>query len=456
VAIAILDEDATIARLGQAIRYETISHSNSARNDEAAFKNFQAFLQEAFPKVHGTLDRFTGAQLGDDRNLSLLYKWRGTNPDAEAILLMAHYDVVPVEQVSLRHWTHKPFSGDLADGYLWGRGTLDDKDGVMGLLEAVEQLLTNEFKPERTIYISLGHDEEVGGNYGNREIAEWMRRQGIKLEFVLDEGGFIFDGVPLVEQPVALVGVAEKGYVSLRLVVEFATGGHSSMPPKETAIGVLAKAIVRLDDNPFPQRLDGGIDLMLDYIGPEMPWSVKLAMANRWLFSGLIRRQFGAKDSSDATLRTTMVTTIVEGGVKENVIPKRAEAVVNVRILPGDHVKGVVESIRKTIGDERVSIELVKEGRNPSPVSSADSDGFRVIHTTVAEIFPGVIVSPFVLVASTDSSHFLDISRDIYRFLPARMSETDLQRLHGVNERISRENYLEVIRFYIRLIENAN
>ncbi len=371
---------------------------------------------------------------------------------------MAHYDVVPVEPVALERWTHPPFAGYLDEQYVWGRGTLDVKNGAIGMLEAVDRLLEQGFQPNRTIYLSLGHDEEVGGIHGNQQIAEWMRSQGIRLEFVLDEGGCIYEDFTGLDRPVALVGVAEKGYVTVRLAAELAAGGHSSMPPKHTAIGILAEALHRLHQHPLPHRLDGGAGLTLDFVGPEMPLANRIAMSNRWLFAPLIESKLAATPVGNASLSTTMAPTMIEGGVKENVLPTKAELTINVRILPGDTVDSALEHIRRVVGDERVSIQTLDIRKEPSRMSRTDSEAFAVLHRTIKEIFPNVVVAPFVVVGGTDASHFDDssLSKDVYRFIPSRLAADDVQRIHGIDERISRKDYLNIVRFYVQLLKNAS
>ena len=251
-------------------------------------------------------------------------------------------------------------------------GRWTSRIGQIGMLEAVDRLLEQGFEPNRTIYLSLGHDEEVGGVHGNQQIAEWMRSQGIRLEFVLDEGGCIYEDFTGLDRPVVLVGVAEKGYVTVRLAAELAAGGHSSMPPKHTAIGILAEALHRLHQHPLPQRLDGGAGLTLDFVGPEMPLANRIAISNRWLFAPLIESKLAATPVGNASLSTTMAPTMIEGGVKENVLPTKAELTINVRILPGDTVDTALEHIRRAVGDERVSIQTLDIRKERSRMSRTD------------------------------------------------------------------------------------
>ena len=305
---------------------------------------------------------------------------------------MSHLDVVPVESGTETSWTHPPFSGDLADGFIWGRGALDVKCGALGLLEAAERLLENGFRPSGDVYFALGHDEEVGGREGNRRVAEILRSRGVRFRFVLDEGGGLTEGIiDGINGPVAFVGVAEKGYATIRLTAQ-TEGGHSSMPPPHTAVGMIATVVARLESNPFPARIDGATAAMLDYLGPEMPWPRRVALANRWLTCGLIARQFAARPSLNALIRTTMAATVARGGVKANVLPETGRDRVNLRLLPGDTSESALWRIQnevKRLGfDEKtVTCSMEPAPSEPSRISSTDSDGFRTLQRTIAEIY---------------------------------------------------------------------
>ena len=374
---------------------------------------------------------------------------------------MSHLDVVPVESGTEANWTHPPFSGDLADGFIWGRGTLDVKSGVLGLLEAAERLLEDGFRPSDDVYFALGHDEEVGGREGNRRIAEILRGRGVRFRFVLDEGGSLTEGIiDGINKPVAFVGIAEKGYVAIRLTAQ-TEGGHSSMPPPHTAVGMVATVVAQLESNPFPARLDGATAAMLDYLGPEMPWPRRVALANRWLTGGLIARQFAAKPSLNALIRTTMAATIARGGETANVLPKQAETVVNLRLLPGDTSGAVLRRIQNEVARlgfdaKTLTCSMDPASSEPSGISSTTSDGFRTLQRTIAEIYQDTVVAPGLSMAATDSHHYAPIAADIYRFLPLRLTADDLKRVHGVDERIGIKTYADLIGFLARLIENLS
>ena len=444
------DTTAAAARLAGALTYRTISYQDSSRFDALEFARFQDYLRKSFPKLHARLKReVTGGY-------SLLYEWRGTDTTLKPILLLAHQDVVPVEAGTETRWTEPPFAGRVADGYVWGRGALDDKGNLMAVLEAVERLVSDGWTPKPTIYLAFGHDEEVGGMHGAARTAALLTSRGVKLEYVLDEGGAIATGlVPGIPGPVALVGIAEKGYLSLELTVA-AEGGHSSMPPPHTATGILSAAVARLEAHQMPRHIRGATAAMLDYIGPEMAFSRRLVLGNRWLFGGLIVRQFGATPSGNAMLRTTTAPTILSAGVKDNVLPSTARAVINFRILPGDSVAGVVAHARAAIDDPRVTIRVVNESATePSPVSPVRSANFTVVQNTIREVAPGAIVTPWLVVGATDSRYFDGLTPDVYRTGALGLTRDDLTRIHGTNERVAITDYARNIAFYVQLIHNS-
>ncbi len=437
-------------RLGRAIRFPTVAAGSPGDTDPRPFDGLREHLAGSFPRVHERLVREVfGGQ-------SLLYRWQGVDPSRRPILLMSHLDVVPVEEGTECDWTRPPFSGEIADGFIWGRGALDVKCGALGLLEAVERLLADGFRPTCDVYLALGHDEETGGLGGNRPIAATLRDRGVRFRFALDEGGGLMEGIiDGIDTPVAYVGIAEKGYATVVLSAS-GPGGHSSMPPPHTSVGRVAAAVARLEADPFPARIDGATAAMLDHLGPEMPWHRRAALANRWLVGGLIARQFSAKPSLNALLRTTTAATVIHGGKTPNVLPGRAEAFVNVRLLPGDTAESALARIRAVVDDPGVTCSLQERLSEASPVSSIESGGFRVLQRTISEVYPGAVVAPGLSMVATDSRHYAAIADDVYRFLPLRVTSRDLGRIHGVDERIAVEDYADLIGFLARLIRNLS
>lgn len=434
-------------RLAAALRFATVSYQDAAQFDGATFTGFQRHLRESFPLVHRTLEQETVA------DWSLLYRWRGRNTSLAPVLLLAHQDVVPVERGTEAQWTHPPFAGVIADGFVWGRGAMDDKVSVLGILEAVETLLRAHVEPVRTIYLAFGHDEEVGGVHGAAALAARLAERGVAPDYVLDEGLPIgVDMVPGVDAPVAMIGVGEKGYLSLEMTVD-GEGGHSSMPPAATPVGVLAAALAALERHQMQPALRGPTRHFFEAVGPEMPLPLRAVFANLWITAPLVVGRLTSTPPTNATVRTTTAPTMLEGSVKENVLPARARAVVNFRILPGDSVAGVVEHARATIGDDRVRLRALTDSiSEPSPESPTDAPAFVRLARTVRAVFPGAVVAPALVLGATDSRRYRSLSPNVYRFLPWHATTEDLHRVHGTNERIGVGEYAGAVRFYATLM----
>ena len=446
IAIKPLD-DAPVERLSEAIRFQTISAKLG--QDSSAFQAFDQWLSQTYPLVDSLLS------LSRHGTFSRLYHWPGKNPNLNPIMLIAHMDVVPVQEANA--WEKPAFEGLIEGGFIWGRGTLDDKVSVLGILEAAELLLAEGYAPERSLYFGFGHDEEVGGT-GAQAMAASLQAQGIELEYILDEGYFIIEkALPGLAAPMAIIGLSEKGYVSLSLDVQMKEGGHSSMPPKETAIGVLSAAIQKLEDQPFPAKIDGPLKEMFRYAGPEMSPLFKIVMANLWLTSGILIKQLEASPASNALLRTTTAPTMVNAGIQDNVLPTQGRAIVNFRIIPGETAESVKKRVEDLVGSEDLSVNYVTEGifKNPSPFSSTEAFGFQVIARTIREVFPEAVVAPGVMVGAADISYYTEVSNQLYRFLPLQITQPDLKRIHGNNERIGVDQYKKCIRFYEQLIRNS-
>ncbi|XP_076447510.1 N-fatty-acyl-amino acid synthase/hydrolase PM20D1.2-like isoform X2 [Babylonia areolata] len=380
----------------------------------------------------------------------------GSDRSLTPYLLASHLDVVPADGAQ---WDAPPFSADLIDDFIYARGTIDDKHGVMGILEALEFLLSNGFQPRRSFYIAFGHDEEVSGIEGAQSIAATLKARGVdRLHFVSDEGLTIVNNmIPGISKPVAIIGTAEKGQAVLRLKVEGQTG-HSSMPTAENTISILAEAVHRLHTNRHPSMFGYGPErAMLEHLAPEMQFGHRLVMSNMWLFSPLVSWLLSQKPASNAQVRTVTSVTKFNAGVKDNVIPSVAEAIINHRIHPAQSVQEVIDYDRYIIGDDRVKIEL-KGSIEPHPQAPhGDHDfGYQVVKNSIRQVFTDAVVVPGVLVGNTDTRHYLCFTHNVYRFSPTFMFPDDIPRFHGVNERISKKNYEQVINFYHHLILNAD
>ncbi|MEM6380055.1 MAG: M20 family peptidase [Bacteroidota bacterium] len=440
-------DDAPVKRLAEAVRFQTISAN--LEQDSSAFYAFDQWLVQTYPLVDSLLS------LSRYGAFSRLYHWPGKNPNLDPIMLIAHLDIVGIQEASA--WEKPPFEGLVEDGFIWGRGTLDDKVSVLGILEATELLLAEGYAPGRSLYFGFGHDEEIGGT-GAQAMAASLKAEGVELEYILDEGYFVIEeALPGLAEPMAIIGLSEKGYVTLSLDVKLEEGGHSSMPPSETAIGVLSSAIQKLEDQPFPAKIDGPLKEMFRYAGPEMSPLFKTVMANLWLTNGILIKQLEASPTSNALLRTTTAPTIINAGIQDNVLPTKGQAIINFRIIPGETAESVKKRVEDLVGSKNLSVNYVSDGifKNPSPVSSTEAFGFQVLARTIREVFPEAIVAPGVMVGAADISNYTEISDQLYRFLPLQVTQLDLKRIHGKNERVGVDQYKKCIRFYEQLIRNS-
>lgn len=442
--------DAAVAadHLASAIKYRTISHDN-VKPDAAEFLGFQAFLERSYPAVHSALSRTIINQY------SMLYHWQGSEPQLNPLLLLAHYDVVPANNSD--QWQHPPFAGEIKEGYIWGRGTLDDKGSLISIMEAIDALVREGYQPQRSIYLAFGHDEEVSGKNGAMQIAQHLQDKKLRFDFILDEGGMIaVDMIPNFDYAIAAIGPAEKGYLTLELTSETA-GGHSSMPPKRTAIGHLASAIHQLEENPFP--IDRHLSQALyNEILPQMPFSMKALFANTWLFNPLIDWAISNNPPLNAGVRTTVAATMIQGGEKENVLADSAKATINIRILPGDSIDSVIERITDIIDDSTIKIERAGTANEPSAVTDINGSAYALIRKTIHQVGnkQDIIVAPRLVVAATDARHYSELSNQVLRFIYLPVTPQTISGIHGVNERIAIKDLPQTIRFYYQLIRNAD
>lgn len=446
VPVDVAVADRAVNRLSEAIRFPTIADPGGD-TEPGPFLALHEYLERSFPKAHEALQRERVNEL------TLHYRWIGTRPDRDHVIFLAHQDVVPIEGGTEKEWTHPPFSGAIAEGYVWGRGALDNKLSLLGMLEAVEALIDQGFVPERTVHFVFGHDEEVSGQHGARVVAEKLEAQGLKVEAVLDEGLVIADGiVPGVEGRVALIGIAEKGYMTVEITAR-AEGGHSSMPPADLAVLKLSAALGRLAEFPMRASLEGPATMMFDALAPEMDFGYRLLFTNQWLLGGVILGQMEGGPSTNALVRTTMAPTMLEGSQRENVLPQTARAKVNFRIHPRDSVDDVLAHLRRVVEDPDVIIEPVGAFRSePSPLASTESHFFELLSRSVREVYGDVLVAPGLVLAATDSRFFTGLTSDVYRFLPVTLKSEELARIHGTDERVRIEDYKNAIRFYQQVI----
>ncbi len=447
-----VDKVAASERLGEAVRARTISSRTDPSLNADQFQQLHAMLQARYPKAHAVLKREV---VGD---LSLLYTWQGSDAGLQPMLLMAHQDVVPVSPGSESQWSVDAFSGTVKDGFVWGRGAWDDKGNLIAQLEAVEMLAAAGFQPKRTIMLAFGADEEVSGERGAARIAALLKERGIRLSFVIDEGLLITDGLmPGMKKPVALIGIAEKGYLSVVVKLP-ATPGHSSMPPAPGtgAIAMMSAALQSVDNDQMPAAIRGIAGDMLATVAPEMSLPLRVAMSNLWLLGPIVQKQLEASPSTNALMRTTTALTVIRAGNADNVLPGQVEATVNYRMLPGDSGAGMMERLKgqvaRSVGHDKFELQALAGASEASRVSPTDSAPYQLINRTVREVFPGTVVAPGLMIGGTDSRHFEGVSDHIFRFSPVRARPEDLSRFHGTNERISVDNLAELVRFYHRLL----
>ncbi len=443
-----VDRDRVAQHLSEAIQFKTVSKQKPSRPNPEAFEGFINWFEKAYPEVHGATTR-------ELINYTILLKWEGSDPDAQPVLLTGHYDVVPVIPGTESMWKQPPYSGNIVDGYVWGRGALDDKSAAIAIMEAATLLVKQGFQPKQTVYLSFGHDEEVSGKDGADRVAAHLKKQGIQLEWSLDEGSFVINGMmPGIDKPVASINVAEKGYTTLRLIASGA-GGHSSMPPSRTAVGELAEAITKLQSAPFKGGVDGIVGDMLNQLGRHMTFSTRMAIANQWLFGWMVESQFGGSTAGNAMMRTTIAPTMLSGSIKENVLPIRATATVNFRIHPRDSVDGVVEHVRQAIQNDNIEIKVLG-GNEASNIADIQSRSYAAIEKTARQIFPDAVIAPGLTVAATDSRYYGKVSDNAYRFNPMIVGPGDLATFHGTNEKISIDNLEKATVFYAQLLLNVN
>lgn len=436
------------AHLSAALRVETVSHEDRALDDPSALLRLHALLAQTYPRVHAALTREV---LGGG---ALLFTWKGSDPALAPAIFAAHQDVVPVEPGTEGAWTEPPFSGAISGGFVWGRGALDDKLSLIALLEAAESLLAEGFAPKRTVFLAFGCDEEVLGERGAKVIVETLAARGVHAEYAIDEGMVVTEGIlPGVAPPVAVIGLGEKGFASIELSVR-TEGGHSSMPPAETTIGILAGAVSRVAATPLPSRMTDASRRSMAALAPYLPFGQRLAAANLWLLEPLVRRSMERKDVTAALVRTTTAPTIFHSGVKENVLPSHARAVVNFRVLPGDTVEGVAAHVRRVVADPRVEVRI-QRASEPPPISSADTDAYHRIERAIRRSYPSAVVAPGLVLGATDGRHYSRVAGAVYRFAPMVLRGTeDRDRLHGTNERIPVADLEAAVTFYRDLLSD--
>ncbi len=438
------DEQKAVRDLSRMIQCKTVSSTDPARENAAEFERFHALLPTLFPAVFATCERIDLPERG------ILLRWRGRRAEAP-LVLMSHYDVVSVEEAQ---WSHPPFSGLVENGVLWGRGTLDTKGTLNGILQAAEALIASGFSPERDVYFAFSGNEEIGGN-GAVAAVDWFEQNGIVPGAVIDEGGAVVEHVfPGVDRPVAMVGIAEKGMLNLRFTVH-SNGGHASAPPAHTPVGQLSAACVRLESKPFPFRLTKPAAQMFDTLGRHSSFLYRVIFANLWLFRPLLDRLCRKKGGElGALVRTTVAFTQMRGSEGENVIPPKATMLANLRLMGGDTMESAAAYVKKVIRDDQITLTPVF-GMNPSRVSRTDCAAWQTLTRAIEDTWQGVIVSPYLMLACSDSRHYGRISDRVYRFSAMALSAEERATIHGNDERVPLSTVTKTVEFYLRILQNA-
>ncbi|MCL2253254.1 MAG: M20/M25/M40 family metallo-hydrolase [Lachnospiraceae bacterium] len=446
--------ETAVRHLSEAITFRTISNPDDTKTDWNEFFKFHDWLKATYPLTHNTLKHEVVGKA------SMLYKWSGKSDSLRPFALLAHMDVVPVEESTLKDWTHPPFDGFADEKTIWGRGAADMKNQLVAIFETVERLLSENYTPDRDIYICLGHNEEVqiGEGSGAKEIARLLRERGIHFEFILDEGGAVTDSSFFgLKSPTAMIGLAEKGYADIRVTVS-GEGGHAAEPPAHTALGNLALLITAIEANPMKQRLIEPVISTLNTLAHHSSFLLRLASASKRLLKPFIFAYLARDRQTNAMTRTTIAVTMSEASPAANVLPQKASALFNVRILPGDSIEKVVNHFKKIAfktfrNKTEVKIEVLKSAE-PAELQKL-GQAYELIRSFLPSIITGVIPVPYLVTGATDSHEYTHITDEIYRFYPFVLSEDEINSMHATDERIRLKSLAGALRFNYQFIKKA-
>eukprot|EP00045_Choanoeca_perplexa_P010283 m.103480 g.103480 ORF g.103480 m.103480 type:complete len:518 (-) comp15223_c0_seq20:156-1709(-) len=444
--------EARVDRFKGLLRIPSISWAQHSY-DTKALQQLNEYISAEYPLLHSARH----IEFQQIANYSRLYIWKGTDPTLKAALLASHLDVVPIANPEA--WSYPPFGAEEHDGYIYARGCLDDKFGAFAILENMEALLHRHgqsYQPKRTVIVALGHDEEVSGKDGAQAMGVYLKQRNMEVEFLLDEGLPISDGlIGGVNRPIALIGVGEKGFLTLEMTAELPVdaAGHAARPPKTQAITILSQAIDRLSQSPHPATLSPAAHDLFKHVAPEVGFGQRLILTNLWFLKPVLMYVLSLSPNTDTMIRTTTSFTMLNAGIKSNVLPNKATVTINHRINVGETIQDVMNHNIRVVNDPRIQFRVL-QGDEPSPVSNCEATGFKMVERSVRQVWPEYAVAPALMVAATDTKHYLHLTSNVYRFLPVKMNSQDIGRLHGPDERISRSDLEHVLNFYAHLFDN--
>lgn len=441
-----IDHEQAVEHLARMVRIPTVSSRKEEEVDEKAFEDFRKLLEELYPHVTASCPRERIGKSG------ILYHWKGKNPGDPSVL-MAHYDVVPAGDLS--SWKRPPFSGQVDEqGVLWGRGTLDTKGTLCGILEAAETLLKQGYVPEKDVYFSFSGDEEIMGPSAPAIVAE-LEKRGIHPAFVLDEGGAVVEGAfPGVKEKTAVVGVCEKGQMDVELSMK-SKGGHTSAPPVKTPLAALSKAVCRIEKHPFPAVLTPAAKDMFDILGRHSSFGMKIIFANLWLFLPLLKKICTVSGGElNALMRTTCCFTAAEGSRALNAIPTKATMCANLRPIRGNSMEYCAGYLKKVIDDADIEVRCL-QGNDASPYSPSEGLAWEIVRSAIGETWPEAVTAPYMMMACSDSRHYCKISENVLRFSAMELSKEERGLIHGLNERVPGEKVGKAADFFFRILKRC-
>ncbi|OCA76666.1 peptidase [Chryseobacterium contaminans] len=463
--------DSSISRLSGGLKIPTISSGDSLKFNDVPFDTFNEYIKKNYPFIYQHAESYT------INGHALVFKLKGTDPNLQPLLFLSHLDVVPPGGAGIKNtetdlfqpkdkpippvskiakeWDYGPFSGAVVNGRIYGRGTMDMKSMLFALMEALQNTMKSGYQPKRDIYLAFGFDEEVGGELGAARIADYFGRQRLRFDAIYDEGGFILSkgSVEGIDANVALIGCAEKGFLSLKIKVK-GLGGHSSMPPSETAVGKAAAIMQKLEQNPMKPTITPLIQDFFKNVGGSMSFPSRLAIANDWLLQPLLISQLSKNHTTNALIRTTTALTMMKGSDAPNVLSSEVEFVANFRLLPGNTIQEVKEHVAKLAQGYDIEISEVDNSREASIVSPSDTKGYKIMETSLNRIYPNLLITPYLTVGGTDAIKYQALSNNVYRFMPIKINNSEQQSMHSINEYISIENYTKMIRYFEFIMQN--